>query len=383
MITITKRGKGLFNSWWWTVDRITLTAILIIIGFSAIMAATASPAIADRIGLESFYFVRRQLVYLLFALSTIFAISCLSLDGIKKLALGGFAACLVLLVVVLFIGVEIKGARRWLNISGFSMQPSEFIKPFFIVLTGWILSRRYVYSNFPSFRLSFILYGLVISLLILQPDFGMVVTVSTVWAGQLFLAGISMVLIMAVCVLAVAILIGAYMFLPHVAKRINSFLDPSGSENYQIKKSMEALANGGLYGKGPGEGTVKQLLPDSHTDFIFAVVGEELGAITCLVVIGLFAFIVIRGFIKMSREREMFVAFAVSGLLMQFGMQAIINMGVALHLLPTKGMTLPFISYGGSSTIAISIAVGMILAMTRKRFGVIRLGMRGNSMKAC
>jgi cell division protein FtsW len=369
-------NRNIITSWWWTVDRLTITALLLLIAFSALMVATASPAVADRIGVESFYFVRRQLVYILIACTTIISISLLPPVAVRRFAIFGLFLGIIFLVIVLFKATEIKGSKRWISLLGFSLQPSEFVKPFFEVVIGWVLSRKYTNNDFPSFKIAFLLYGIVVSLIILQPDFGMVVTISLVWAGQLFLAGLSMVWIITVIILAIFGIIGAYLFLPHVTKRINSFLDPANSENYQIKKSIEAFMNGGLYGQGPGEGTVKQFLPDSHTDFIFAVVGEELGVISCCLIILLFGFIVIRGFIRLSNEPDLFVTFAASGLLMQFGIQAMINMGVTLRLLPTKGMTLPFISYGGSSMIAISIAMGMLLALTRKRYGIVKFSFR-------
>jgi cell division protein FtsW len=373
---LNRGNKNIITSWWWTVDRLTITALVLLIAFSALMVATASPAVADRIGVESFYFVRRQLVYILIACTFIIGISLLPPVAVRRFAMFGLFIGIIFLVIVLFKATEIKGSKRWISLLGFSLQPSEFVKPFFEVVIGWVLSRKYTNNEFPSFKIAFLLYGIVVSLIILQPDFGMVVTISLVWAGQLFLAGLSMVWIITVIILAIFGIIGAYLFLPHVTKRINSFLDPTNSENYQIKKSIEAFMNGGLYGQGPGEGTVKQFLPDSHTDFIFAVVGEELGVISCCLIILLFAFIVIRGFIRLSNEPDLFVTFAASGLLMQFGIQAMINMGVTLRLLPTKGMTLPFISYGGSSMIAISIAMGMLLALTRKRYGIVKFSFR-------
>lgn len=367
-----RKNKNFFNTWWWTVDRLTLAAILIIIAFSTIMVATASPAIAERIGLESFYFIRRQLVYLSLAVCVIFFISCLSPVNIRRFSMIGFVVCIIMLITVLFVGNEVKGARRWLYIFGLSVQPSEFIKPFFAVISGWILSQKFSKENFPAYKISALVYFIVISLIILQPDFGMVVTISSIWMGQLFLSGISFILIIGFIVFAMSGIILAYIFLPHVTNRINSFLDPSSSDNYQIKKSLEAFVNGGFYGKGPGEGTVKQLLPDSHTDFIFAVVGEELGIIACLCIVILFASIIFRGFLRVLNEENLFVSFAVSGLLIQFGIQTIINMGVSLRLLPTKGATLPFISYGGCSMLAIAIGVGMILGMTKRRYGMIK-----------
>ncbi|AIL64465.1 Cell division protein FtsW [Rickettsiales bacterium Ac37b] len=371
---LNRHKNSVISSWWWTVDHLTLLVLFIIIAFSAVMVATASPAVAERIGVESFYFVRRQLCYLALSLVIIFIISCLSTNVIKLFCVCGFAFCILSLIIVLFNGIEIKGAKRWLYIAGLSVQPSEFVKPFFAVLTGWILSLRYKYHKFPSFRLALLLYLPLILLIISQPDFGMVVVISFVWMGQLFLAGLSLAFVISCIILLIAGLLLAYMFLPHVAHRINSFMDPSSNNSYQIKKSIEAFINGGLYGKGPGEGTVKQLLPDSHTDFIFAVIGEELGIITCIIVVLLFGFIVIRSFIRLSNENNVFVIFATVGLLMQFGIQSIINIGVTLHLFPTKGMTLPFISYGGSSMIAVAMTVGMILAMTRRRYGMIKIG---------
>ena len=371
-----RKHKSFFGSWWWTIDRITLVAIAIIIAISAIMVAAASPAVADRIGVESFYFVRRQLTYLLAAIVIIISVSLLSPVAVRRLAIFGFLCCIVTLILVLCFGGEIKGAKRWLNLGGFSLQPSEFIKPCFAVTTGWILSQRFTKPNYPGFIIAGALYSIVILLLILQPDFGMVVTITMVWGGQLFLAGLPLLWIMLALVVGIIGVLGAYQFLPHVAKRIDSFMDPDSSGNYQIKRSLEAFRHGGFYGLGPGEGTVKQVLPDSHTDFIFSVVGEELGMITCLLIVVLFAIVVLRGFSRILHEPDLFIVFAVSGLLMQFGLQSMINMGVALHLLPTKGMTLPLISYGGSSTLAIAFGVGMMLAMTRKRFELSSIGTR-------
>jgi len=372
------RHKSLFGSWWWTIDRVTLIAIAVIIVLSAIMIAAASPAVADRIGVESFYFVRRQLLFLVVAAVIVVTVSFLSPVVIRRLAMLGFLGCLVTLVLVLFKGVEIKGAHRWLSLAGFSLQPSEFIKPCFAVVTAWILSKRFTGTagGYRSFIIATILYGIVALLLVLQPDIGMTITITSVWCGQLFLAGLPLLWIMLAVVLGVIAILGAYQFLPHVAKRIDGFIDPESGANYQIKRSLEAFKHGGFYGRGPGEGTIKQLLPDSHTDFIFAVVGEELGMITCLLILVLFATVVLRGFSRVLHESDAFIVFAVAGLLMQFGIQAMINMAVTLHLLPTKGMTLPFISYGGSSTLAIALAVGMMLALTRKRYELATLGVK-------
>ncbi len=366
---VNKRGNALW-SWWMTVDRYILLAVAIIIGFSIIMVTTASPAVAERIGLHSFYFIQRQLVFLFIGIILMFGVSFCSLDFIKKVSFLGFTFFLILMIAVLFVGEEIKGARRWISLGIIAIQPSEFIKPFFAVVTASILMHRYTDLKFPSFKISSLLYLLVIALMALQPDLGMIITLSAVWGEQMFLAGLPMLWIIFLTLAGIIGLLAAYTFLPHVTSRVNSFLDPATSENYQIKKSIEAFANGGIYGTGPGEGTVKQHLPDSHTDFIFAVVGEELGMIVAILVISLFAFIVIRGLIRVSKVGDLFSIIAVSGLLMQLGFQAVVNIGVTLHLLPTKGMTLPFISYGGSSILSVSIMMGMILALTRKRYGI-------------
>jgi cell division protein FtsW len=369
MLETNKRGN-VFWSWWMTIDRYMLVAIAIIIAFSIIMVTTASPAVAERIGLHSFYFIKRQLVFLFLGSLMILGISFCSFEIIKKISLFGFISFLLLMIIVLFVGEEIKGARRWISLGFITIQPSEFIKPFFALITASIVMQRYTNPSFSSFKIASVLYLFVIGLVALQPDLGMAITISAVWGGQMFLAGLSMLWIIFLGLGAVIGLVAAYNFLPHVTVRVNSFLDPDTSDNYQIKKSIEAFVNGGVYGTGPGEGTVKQHLPDSHTDFIFAVVGEELGMIVCILVIILFAFIVIRGLTRVSKVGNLFSILAVSGLLMQLGFQSLVNMGVTLHLLPTKGMTLPFISYGGSSILSVSMTMGIILALTRKRYGV-------------
>lgn len=343
-----------------------------IIMLGAFLVATASPAVAERIGLDPLYFVNRQVIFLSLAVILMLGISLLSPRDIRRLAAVGFVFGVATLIAVLIIGSEAKGAKRWLFLGGLSIQPSEFMKPIFAVMTAWALARKTETPGFPGYKVVFILYGIFVTLLVLQPDFGMTVTVSAVWGAQLFLAGLPLLWIMIAAIGGIVGIAGAYLLLPHVAKRIDTFLDPSQGDTYQVQRSLDALSHGGLLGVGPGEGTVKLSLPDSHTDFIFAVAGEEMGAVTCFIIITLFALVVLRGFLKMQKEPDLFVVYAVCGLLMQFGLQAVINMGVALHFFPTKGMTLPFISYGGSSMLAIAIAMGMVLALTRRRYGNIR-----------
>jgi cell division protein FtsW len=367
----TSVKNNFINRWWKVIDQQTIIAMVILLAFSLMLVTTASPAVANRIGLTDNYFSSRHVVFLTLAVIIILTFSLLDKKWIRRLAIFGFLGSLLMLVLVKFYGFEVKGATRWINIGGFSYQPSEFMKPFFAVVTGWILSLHY-YEEFPSFKVCFILFVSVAALLIIQPDFGMLVMVSAVFGIQLFVAGLPIIWLFIAIFASVFGSIGAYLLLPHVASRINRFLDPVNSENYQITRSLEAFESGGLYGKGPGEGSVKQFLPDSHTDFIFAVAGEEFGAIICLMIIITFAYIVIRILINLLHEDDKFIQIAAIGIISQFGLQAVINMGVSLNLLPTKGMTLPFISYGGSSTLAISIGMGMLLGLTKRKASLVK-----------
>lgn len=366
---LDRTNTSFFGRWWWTVDRFTLLALALLIGIGAVLVTAASPPVAARIGLEQFYFVKRQLVFLVLSAGVMFAISLLREVQVRRLAVVGLAASLVLMLLLPMIGHEVKGATRWIYIGGLSIQPSEFMKPCFAVVMAWIFSEGIKSVGFPGYRIAIGLYAVVVGLLLLQPDFGMAVTVSVVWMSQFFLAGLSFLWVAVMGILGIVGLIAAYLAFPHVQKRIDNYLDPTSGDNYQVAKSLEAFKNGGILGRGPGEGEVKQYLPDSHTDFVFAVAGEEFGAILCLIIIMLFGFVVLRGFLRVWDRRDMFVMLAVVGLLTQFGIQAIINMGVAVNLLPAKGMTLPFISYGGSSLMAVALGMGMVLALTRLRYG--------------
>ena len=367
----TSVKNNFINRWWKVIDQQTIIAMVILLAFSLMLVTTASPAVANRIGLTDNYFSSRHVVFLALAVIIILTFSLLDKKWIRRLAIFGFLGSLLMLVLVKFYGFEVKGATRWINIGGFSYQPSEFMKPVFAGVTGWILSLHY-YEEFPSFKVCFMLFVSVAALLIIQPDFGMLVMVSAVFGIQLFVAGLPIIWLFIAIFASVFGSIGAYLLLPHVASRINRFLDPVNSENYQVTRSLEAFESGGLYGKGPGEGSVKQFLPDSHTDFIFAVAGEEFGAIICLMIIITFAYIVIRILINLLHEDDKFIQIAAIGIISQFGLQAVINMGVSLNLLPTKGMTLPFISYGGSSTLAISIGMGMLLGLTKRKASLVK-----------
>ncbi len=369
MILPAATDNSLVGRWWWTVDRWTLLAVGLLAAMGAVLVMAASPAVADRIGLASFHFVQRQLIYLGPALALIVGVSLLSPLAVRRLATLCLLAAVLLMLTALLFGVEINGARRWLSLGPFVIQPSEFVKPCLAVITAWMFAEHERSPGFPGQLISALLLAIVLALLLAQPDFGMAVVVAAVWFSQFFMAGVPMAWIGGMAFLGLAGAATAYALLPHVASRIDRFLDPAAGDSFQVDTSLEAFRSGGLLGRGPGEGTVKSVLPDAHTDFIFAVAGEEFGLIVCLFIVLLFAFIVLRGFMRMLGEPSYFVLLATAGLLVQFGMQAVVNMGVNLRLMPAKGMTLPFISYGGSSLIALALTMGMVLAFTRRRDG--------------
>jgi cell division protein FtsW len=281
-------NKNQHVSWWAGVDKISFACICLIVAFSLVMVTTASPAVASRIGVEPFYFIKRQIVFTISGFTLLLIFSNQDLEFCRRIGVIGFFLFLFLLILVLFFGPEVKGARRWINIAGFSLQPSEFIKPFFAVFIAWVMSIKYVEFKFPAFTISIIFYMITVALLMLQPDFGMTMTLTVIYASQLFIAGLSILWIIIFISLIVLGLFGGYLLFPHIKKRIDSFLTPENFENYQVKKSLEAFQHGKLYGVGPGEGTVKLHIPDSHTDFIFSVLGEEMGVIACALLIILF-----------------------------------------------------------------------------------------------
>ena len=367
MTTLARTDRSVLGRWWWTVDRWTLAAVALLLLAGLVLIMAASPPVADRLGADPFHFSRRQAVFLAPAAILLVATSLLTPRGVRLSALAVLVLTIALLAATLVVGSEIKGARRWISLGGFSLQAAEFAKPAFAVVGAWLLTQSKRKPGFPGFAMSAALLALLSVLLTFQPDIGMVAMLSTVWGGQLFLAGLPLVVLLGLAAMAVAGAFLIYAFLPHVSQRIDSFIDPSSNNSYQIDTAIRAFETGGLLGRGPGEGVVKDVLPDAHSDLIFAVAGEEFGLVTCLVLLALFAFVSLRGLARMRRQRDLYVMLAVTGLLIQFAAQAIINMGVSLRLLPPTGMTLPFVSYGGSSLIAMAYAVGMVLALTRRR----------------
>lgn len=366
MLSLARTDNSVMAHWWWTIDRWMLFALAALIALGSVLTMAASPAVAERIGLEPFHFARRQIGFLLPAVLLIFFISLLTPRSIRRLAALGFLATLLLMVLTLVLGHETKGATRWLSLAGLSLQPSEFAKPFFVVVTAWMLAEQRRHDGLPGNAIAAALLMTMLGVLAAQPDFGMAALVASTFACQLFIAGLPYLFVAGLAGLGVVGAGAAYNLSAHVRSRIDRFLNPESGDGFQIEQAMQAFGSSGWFGRGPGDGIVKRTIPDAHTDFIFAVAAEEFGLVLCLVIVLLFAFIALRGLLRIVHEDRLFTMLAAGGLLAEFGLQAVVNIGVNLHLLPTKGMTLPFLSYGGSSLLALAIAMGMLLALTRR-----------------
>jgi cell division protein FtsW len=364
---ISRAQRTPLSEWWWTVDRMLVGAILTLMLIGIVLLLAASPPVAIRLGIDPFHFVHKQALFLMPAVGVMLATSMLSPRAIRRLAFVIFFISLALVMATLVIGPEIKGARRWLTLLGVSIQPSEFMKPAFVVLAAWAFSESGRRPEMPATLLAFAMLLTCVPLLILQPDFGQTMLLSITWGALFFLAGLRWIWTAGFAGVAFAGVFGAYKFIPHVTSRMQRFLDPSSGDTFQIDTSLESFMRGGWFGRGPGEGTVKRILPDSHTDFIYAVAAEEFGLILCLIILALFSFIVLRSLKHAIREQDAFARLAIAGLALLFGLQSAIAMAVSLYLMPSKGMTLPFVSYGGSSLISLALGMGMLIALTRKR----------------
>lgn len=379
-----RTNRSRLAQWWWTVDRGMLACLLTLFVFGVALVVTASPAVAIRIKADPSHFIIRHIAVALPAMCIMLVVSMLDHRNIRRL---GSIVCfggIVLMMLIPFIGMDIKGAQRWISLPGFSLQPSEFVKPAFAIVGAWLMAYQKRVATFPGYILCAVLYMLVISLLMIQPDFGMTMVVTSMFAAQIFLAGLPFRYLTILIALAAIGVTGVYFTFDHVRSRFDRFLDPSSGDTFQIDKSLDAFANGGLFGTGPGQGTVSPTIPDAHADFIFSVAGEELGLLFTLVIVGLYAFILLRGFNRLMDSNDMFVVLAAGGILSMFGLQALVHMGSSLHLLPTKGMTLPFISYGGSSILSMGFAMGVVLGLTRREVrtavsrGGLALGLKGS-----
>jgi len=371
VIQVPRDDRSILGQWWWTVDRWSLGAILAIMAFGVLLTLAASPPAAERIGADSFVFAKRQFLFLPLALVVMLAISVVTPRHVRRLALLVFGGSLVLLAATFIIGVEIKGARRWISVPGLSsLQPSEFVKPSLAVISAWLLAQSRTERGFSGYFLCTLLVSGVLAMLVMQPDLGMSVVVAAVFAAQLFVVGLPIWVAGIGALAGGAGLVMAYFSFAHVRSRFDRFLDPTSGDNYQVNTALEAFMNGSLFGRGPGEGTVKAQLPDAHTDFVMAVAGEEFGLFVCLVILALFAFVTLRSLGRASKETSLFITLSATGLAVQFGLQAAINMASTIQLIPAKGMTLPFISYGGSSALAMAICLGMLLSLTREHAGL-------------
>jgi len=364
---LSRAQRTPFGEWWWTVDRLMLAAVGALMLAGVVLSLAASPPVAERLKLDPFYFVHRHILFLVPTIVIMLTVSFLNPRQIRRLSVAVFVISLLLVALTPIFGAEIKGAKRWLIILGVNIQPSEFLKPAFVVLVAWLFGESAKRPDMPANMFALILLLVVVALLVIQPDFGQTMLIALVWSALFFMAGMRLVWVFGLAGVAGIGLMIAYSTVPHVARRIQRFLDPASGDTFNIDIATESFMRGGWFGRGPGEGTVKRLLPESHTDFVFAVAAEEFGVALCLALVALFSFIVVRALLRAMRNDDPFTRFAAAGLTMLFATQSAINMAVNLHLIPAKGMTLPFISYGGSSMLSLAYAMGMLLALTRER----------------
>ncbi len=369
--------KRPITEWWRTVDQVLVFGVVGLAIFGVFVSVATSSATEIRGGQDAFYYYGRHILYTVAALGCLIGLSMRSVREVQRLATVLYVGALIAVLLTILIGPEVNGAQRWLRLGPLSVQPSEFLKPAFVIMAAWALSEGNRLPGFPGHALALLLLAAPMFLFLLQPDVGQTILLTAVWGALLFVAGLPWGWTIGLGVMAAMMLATAYMVFPHVANRIDMFVLGSETGRTQVDYALEALRNGGLRGVGPGEGTVKGFVPDAHTDFAFAVMGEELGLWVCMAVALLFLSIVARGLMRALSECDHFVQLASAGLFLLFGMQAFINMGVNLGLLPATGMTLPFISYGGSSLVATGVTLGFALALTRRRAGSMRRGAYG------
>lgn len=364
---VSRSDRGVFARWWFTVDRPLLSAVLLLMAIGVLISMAASPPVAERIGLNTFHFFKFQLAFLLPAVVLLVSVSLLEPRQARRAAFLMLGLSFALMVAALFWGPEIKGAHRWINFGPIGLQPSELAKPSFVVIAAWFLAEHTKRPDMPGDVIAYMIFAIFVGLLIVQPDFGQTALVVLTFGAMLLIYGIPWILVLGLAGLCSLGVMAAYALVPHVTSRIDRFLNPDKGDTFQVDTATAAFHNGGLLGTGPGGGQAKQILPDAHTDFTFAVVGEEFGLIACIGLMLLFAFVVMRILQRAKIETDPFPALALSGLGIVFGLQAVINMGVNVSLLPAKGMTLPLISYGGSSLIGVAFAMGMVLAFSRRQ----------------
>lgn len=363
----SRAEKTPLAEWWWSIDRELLGALIMLLAVGMVLSFGASPAVAERIGLDEWHFVIRHALFCLLAIPVMLATSLLNQRQARFVALATLAVMTILLWATLHFGTEVKGARRWISIAGWTIQPTEFVKPAFAVIGAWLFSEFMIHRNVPGRAIATIIMGLLVGALLLQPDLGQTALVMATWAVLLFFSGISWWVIVGLGGAAGGLLVGGYAFFPHFARRIDSFINPEDGNTYQVDRALQSLMEGGWFGRGPGESVANRLIPDAHADFVFSAAAGEFGIVFCMGLVGLIGFIAIRAMLAAQRQASLFARLAASTLAAQFAMQSGINLAVNLNLMPAKGMTLPFVSYGGTSMIAVAFGMGLMLALTRTK----------------
>ncbi|QBX38706.1 putative lipid II flippase FtsW [Brevundimonas sp. S30B] len=372
----SRNDQSLVARWFWTVDRGLLAAALTLMALGVALSFAASPAaiLADESIRDPFHYSWRMIVFSGAGLTTMLVASLLSPRGVRRLAVLALLGAIVVMAALPFIGDTVKGAARWVSLGPFSLQPSEFAKPGLIVFAAWMFAEAQKGQGVPGVSIAFALYALTVGLLLIQPDIGQTLLITTTFMAVFFMAGVPFKWMAVIASAGMAGLVSLYFIFGHMRDRLSRFLSPDSTDTHQIDRASEAIRAGGLFGRGVGEGVMKRHVPDLHTDFIYSVGAEEFGLILSLIVIGLYAFIVIRGMRRAMKLTDPFEQTAAAGLFMLIGLQASINVAVNLNLIPTKGMTLPFISYGGSSMVAMGLTMGFALALTRRRPGAYEPG---------
>ncbi|HEY9219424.1 MAG TPA: putative lipid II flippase FtsW [Phenylobacterium sp.] len=365
-----RSDRSKLGMWWWTTDRWLLGAVAILLALGVLLSFAASPAAAARMNVgDPFHFAVRQCVFAVGGAFVLLSVSMMDVKGIRRCAFIIYLIAIAVMLALPFLGHEAKGATRWIYIGGFTFQPSEFMKPALIVLVAWMFAEGQKGQGVPGVSIAFGLYALSVGLLLIQPDVGQTVLITVAFGAAFWMAGVPLSWVMLLGGTAIAGLSSTYFLFPHVTARVDKFISPDAADTHQVDRAAEAIAAGGLFGRGPGEGVMKRHVPDLHTDFIYSVAAEEYGLIFSLLLISIFAFIVIRGLYRAMKLSDPFEQVAASGLFVLIGQQTFINVAVNLNMIPTKGMTLPFISYGGSSMLATALTLGMALALTRRRPG--------------
>jgi cell division protein FtsW len=364
-----RERKTPIAEWWWTIDKGLLAALILLLMAGVMLSFAASPPVAERIGLSPWYFIIRQAIFAALAVPVMLGASMLPHRAARWVALGMLVVFVVLLWLTLRIGVEVKGAKRWISFAGNTVQPSEFVKPAFAIIGAWLFAESMKRRDVPGGWMATGIMLVIAAGLLLQPDIGQTALILATWGALLFLSGISWLLIIGLGLGAVGLMFAAYTIFPHFATRIDSFLNPEagGHGTYQVDKALSSLLEGGWFGRGPGESLAKKVIPDAHADYVFSAAAGEFGILFCLCLVALIGFIVVKALVGAQQQSSLFARLAASTIAIQFGLQSGINLAVNLNLIPPKGMTLPFVSYGGTSMLAVAFGMGLMLAFTRKR----------------